>query len=84
MKLPRDLAGRELARALEKAFGYHVTRETGSHLRLTSQAGGQHHLTIPDREAQRIRALAAILGEVSTRCQLERAEVVSACTAASS
>jgi hypothetical protein len=30
MKLPRDLAGRELARALGKAFGYQVTRETGS------------------------------------------------------
>lgn len=43
MKLPRDLAGRELVRALGKAFGYQVTRETGSHLRLTTQAGGQHH-----------------------------------------
>lgn len=26
MKLPRDMAGREVARALEKAFGYQVTR----------------------------------------------------------
>ena len=34
MKLPRDLAGRELARALEKAFGYQLTREVGAHFQL--------------------------------------------------
>ncbi len=31
MKLPRDLSGRDLARAL-KVLGYEITRETGSHL----------------------------------------------------
>ena len=76
MKLPRDLAGRELARALEKAFGYEVTRETGSHLRLTTQVNGQHHLTIPDHPSLRVGTLAAILGEVGTHFQLERADVV--------
>ncbi|MCA1556967.1 MAG: hypothetical protein LC731_00310 [Acidobacteria bacterium] len=29
MKLPRDLSGAELAKAL-KAFGYQVTRQTGA------------------------------------------------------
>ncbi len=76
MKLPRDLAGRELSRALEKKFGYQVTRETGSHLRLTTQVGGQHHLTIPDHDNLRVGTLAAILGEVGTHFQLERADVV--------
>ena len=76
MKLPRDLAGRELARALGKAFGYQVTRETGSHLRLTTQAGGQHHLTIPDHDSLRVGTLAAVLGEVGTHFRLERADVV--------
>ncbi len=33
MRLPRDLGGQELAHRLEK-FGYHITRQTGSHLRL--------------------------------------------------
>jgi predicted RNA binding protein YcfA (HicA-like mRNA interferase family) len=76
MKLPRDLAGRELARALERAFGYQVTRETGSHLRLTTQVDGRHHLTVPDHESLRVGTLAAILGEVGAHFQLERAEVV--------
>ncbi len=76
MKLPRDLAGRELAQALGKAFGYQVTRETGSHLRLTTQAGGQHHLTIPDHDSLRVGTLAAVLGEVGAHFHIERAEVV--------
>jgi predicted RNA binding protein YcfA (HicA-like mRNA interferase family) len=76
MKLPRDLAGRDLARALGTTFGYQVTRETGSHLRLTTQAGGQHHLTIPDHDSLRVGTLAAVLGEVGMHFQLERAEVV--------
>ncbi len=33
MKLPRDLSGDDLARALQQ-FGYQPTRQTGSHLRL--------------------------------------------------
>jgi len=32
MKLPRDLSGAELAKALGRA-GYQVTRQTGSHVR---------------------------------------------------
>jgi len=34
MKTPRDLSGSELAKALRK-LGYVVTRQTGSHLRVT-------------------------------------------------
>jgi predicted RNA binding protein YcfA (HicA-like mRNA interferase family) len=47
VKLPRDVSGRELAKALT-VLGYRVTRETGSHMRLTTLLGGEHHLTVPD------------------------------------
>jgi hypothetical protein len=36
MRLPRDVSGDSLAQAL-KAFGYTITRQSGSHLRLTTQ-----------------------------------------------
>lgn len=75
MKLPRDLSGRELARALD-AFGYTVTRQTGSHLRLTSQVRGQHHLTIPDHESLRVGTLSAIINEVAVHHHLERDDVI--------
>jgi len=55
VKLPRDLSGRDLARLLGR-LGYAVTRQTGSHMRLTTQAGGEHHLTIPDHDSLRLGA----------------------------
>ena len=75
MKLPRDLSGRDLAQAL-RIFGYRITRESGSHLRLTTLERGEHHLTIPDHPSLRIGTLAAILGEVAAHAQQDRAEVV--------
>ncbi|HZH81450.1 MAG TPA: type II toxin-antitoxin system HicA family toxin [Gemmatimonadales bacterium] len=71
MRLPRDLSGRELARALRR-YGYAVTRETGSHLRLTTQQGGEHHLTIPDHASLRIGTLAAILADVAEHLKITR------------
>ena len=35
MRLPRDLSGKDLAKAL-KTLGYRATRQTGSHMRLTT------------------------------------------------
>lgn len=74
MRLPRDLSGPDLARAL-RPLGYRITRQTGSHLRLTTTQGGEHHVTIPDHDPLRVGTLAAILAEVarhagSTREQL--------------
>lgn len=45
MKLPRDVSGDELVKAL-KLLGYQVTRQTGSHMRVTTTGGGEHHVTI--------------------------------------
>ena len=43
MKLPRDISGRELIVALNK-LGYEVTRLSGSHVRLTTERNGTHHI----------------------------------------
>lgn len=43
MSLPRDLSGNDLAQAL-RTLGYSITRQTGSHLRLTTYEHGEHHL----------------------------------------
>ncbi len=39
MKTPRDITGAELAKKLGK-LGYEVTRQTGSHLRVTTYQKG--------------------------------------------
>ena len=64
MKLPRDISGKELAVALA-ALGYRVTRQTGSHIRLTSTERGEHHVTIPAHVPLRVGTLSAILGDVA-------------------
>ena len=71
MKLPRDVSGPALAQAL-KAYGYAVTRQTGSHLRLTTQERGEHHITIPRHAPLRLGTLAAILAEVARHHELSR------------
>lgn len=53
-----------------------MTRETGSHLRLTTRQGGEHHVTIPDHASLRIGTLASILGDVAGHLGLERATLV--------
>ncbi len=64
MRLPRGLSGTELAKLL-RDLGYDVTRQTGSHMRLTTSKGGQHHITIPNADPLRVGTLSAILGEVA-------------------
>jgi predicted RNA binding protein YcfA (HicA-like mRNA interferase family) len=74
MRLPRDLSGSDLARALS-VFGYRITRQTGSHLRLTKIQGGEHHVTVPQHHALRVGTLSGILADVAEHLGLSREEV---------
>ena len=64
MKTPRDLSGAELAKALRK-LGYIITRQTGSHLRITTQEGGEHHEVIPNHSPIKVGTLKSILRNVA-------------------
>ncbi|KOR38342.1 hypothetical protein AM228_01895 [Planktothricoides sp. SR001] len=75
MKLPRDLSGESLAKALEK-LGYVVDRQTGSHIRLTTQQNGEHHITIPNHSPIKIGILSAILRDVETHFDLTRDDLI--------
>ena len=75
MKVPRDLSGRELAKALQ-VLGYRVTRQTGSHIRLTTTERGEHHVTVPDHDQLRVGTFAGILGDVAAHFDLAREELV--------
>lgn len=59
MKIPRDLSGQDLIKHL-KIFGYVVTRQTGSHIRLTTTQQGEHHITIPNHSLHKLRTLSSI------------------------
>lgn len=74
-KIPRDLGGEELALLLRR-FGYRVTRQTGSHMRLTTQRGGEHHITIPRHKPLRVGTLNAILKDIAQHLGMEREELL--------
>ncbi|HLM58071.1 MAG TPA: type II toxin-antitoxin system HicA family toxin [Pyrinomonadaceae bacterium] len=75
MKLPRDLSGSDLAKAL-KELGYQVTRQSGSHLRLTTTEEGEHHITIPRHDPLRVGTLAAVLDDVAAHFGISREELL--------
>ena len=71
MKLPSDLNGVALARRLQK-LGYGVTRQSGSHMRLTRPgAHGQQHITIPAHKPLRIGTLRQILKDVASQSLID-------------
>ncbi len=75
MKTPRDLSGAQLARAL-RALGYVVTRQSGSHLRVTTQTGGEHHEVIPNHSPVKIGTLKSILRNVAAHHRLSVQKVI--------
>lgn len=75
MKLPRDLGGHEFAKLI-RPYGYEVTRQAGSHIRLTSNfRGTQHHITIPAHKALKVGTLSGILSEIATYLEIERSQL---------
>jgi predicted RNA binding protein YcfA (HicA-like mRNA interferase family) len=76
LKLPRDVSGEDLARALRR-FDYEITRQTGSHMRVTSKfKGSQHHVTIPAHNQLKVGTLADILGDVASYLDLTRDQLL--------
>jgi len=75
MKLPRDLSGAQLAKTLARV-GYSTTRQTGSHLRLTTANPSEHHVTIPLHDPLRVGTLAAILADVADHQEMSRDELL--------
>ena len=76
MRLPRDVSGADLVKALGR-LGYRVTRQTGSHIRLTATAGGgEHHVTIPNHDPVKVGTLSSILREVADLQRMTRDEIL--------
>ncbi|MGQ0701259.1 MAG: type II toxin-antitoxin system HicA family toxin [Panacagrimonas sp.] len=75
MRLPRDLTGAELIKKLEP-LGYRRTRQTGSHVRLSTEIPSEHHVTVPLHNPLRVGTLSGILGDVAQHRGVTRDELV--------
>jgi len=75
VKLPRDVDGLELAKALQR-LGYEVTRQTGSHIRITTQRDGENHEVIPAHHPIKIGTLSSILKHIAAHHRVSVEELV--------
>ena len=75
MRMPRDVGSNDLVKALSR-YGYEVTRQTGSHIRLTTRKGGEHHITIPAHQSLRIGTLSSIVQEVAQHFGKNKSEII--------
>ena len=75
MKIPRDCNGAELAHALRR-LEYETRRQTGSHIQLTTQRGGEHHVSIPNHHPLKIGLLHGLLKDIAAHHGLSVEELV--------
>jgi predicted RNA binding protein YcfA (HicA-like mRNA interferase family) len=74
-KLPRNISGQELVQKLKK-LGYVPTRQVGSHIRLTTNNNGTHHVTIPDHTPIKIGTLSGILKDIADHFKMSKDELL--------
>lgn len=76
MKLPRDVSGRDLVKALCRNWGYRQVHQVGSHIILQTDVPQPHRISIPDHSPVKIGTLNAILRAVAAAKGASREEVV--------
>jgi len=75
-RIPRDLSGSELCKLLVR-FGYTVSRQAGSHIRLSAHQTTQvHHITIPDHDPIKIGTLNKILNDIAAFQKISKEQLI--------
>lgn len=76
MKTPRDVDATQLLKLLNRNYGYEFVRQTGSHIRLKTSNGGEHHVTIPNHSPLRVRTLNQIISEIAVHFKVSKEDVM--------
>jgi len=74
-KIPRNLSARVLIKKLKK-LGYKKTRQVGSHIRLSTEEKGTHHITIPEHTPLKIGTLSNILKDIAIHFEITKEELI--------
>ncbi len=75
MKIPRDIGASRLIQSL-KVLGYEVTRQNGSHIRITTEREGHHHEIIPNHSPIKIGTISSILNNIAAHHRLTLEELL--------
>ena len=76
MKIPRDLSGRDLIKALCRSWGYKQVHQVGSHVILETEEPSHHRLAVPDHRALRVGTLNGILRAVAEHKRVTREAIL--------
>lgn len=69
MKIPREINSSELVKALAK-LRYRATRQTGLHIRVTTEVNGQHHDAVPNHRPTKTGTLHGLLKSIAGHHQI--------------
>ena len=64
MKIPRDVNGSQLVKAL-RVLGYAVDRQKGSHIRVTTLQDGENHEVVPNHHPIKTGTFSGILKRIA-------------------
>lgn len=76
MKIPRDLSGRDLIKALGRSWGYKQVHQVGSHVILHTEDPSPHRLAVPDHRVLRVGTLNGILRAVAEHKHVTREAIL--------
>lgn len=57
-------------------MGYAISRQSGSHIRLTTPQNGEHHVTIPQHDPLKVGTFSAVLNDVAKHFSMSREELI--------
>lgn len=72
-KVPRNVSGQQLIKIFAK-YGYEVTRQKGSHIRLSNK--GEHHITVPNHDPLKLGTLNSILSDVAEHLKINKEDLL--------
>lgn len=75
MRMPRDISGKDIIKAL-RTFGYEIVRQNGSHIMITTTKNGSHHLAIPNHSPLKIGTLNGIVSQVAKHLNMTKEQVL--------
>jgi predicted RNA binding protein YcfA (HicA-like mRNA interferase family) len=76
VKLPRDVPGRDLVKALCRDGGYRQVHQAGSHIILQTDTPQSHRISIPDHSPLRLGTFNAILRAVSAAKRVSKDDLL--------
>ncbi len=75
-KIPRDINASQFIKLLNKKYQYAVTRQSGSHIRISTTLSGEHHVTIPNHNPIRLGTLSSIIHDIAYHFNKTKEQVV--------